>query len=167
MAMLGEYVMVDEETLDRMMEMDGAGLLDTLEKLVEGGSGRYEIDKLWDGLHHLLTGVSASEPIEGDPLSEAIVGVHVFELEEEEGFFACTEHDELDAIIQAMIKLDFDGLKPGFAEGVSRNPHVYPSSGGEAGKEALWQELKQDFTALLAFYEQALAAGKHVIFSVV
>ncbi|MEK3716473.1 DUF1877 family protein [Paenibacillus sp. FSL R7-0333] len=149
MGMLGQYVMVDEDTLERMMEMDGSELMDTLEKLIEGGSEYYDIDKLWEELHLALTGVSASEPIEGDPLSEAVVGVHVFEVEEEEGFFACTEQDELEDIIAAMQQVDFDQLK---TDGVA---------------EELRAALKSEFAGLLDFYGKALAAGKHVIFSVV
>ncbi|ETT59159.1 hypothetical protein C173_28326 [Paenibacillus sp. FSL R7-277] len=148
MGMLGQYVMVDEDTLERMMEMDGSELMNTLEKLIEGGSEYYDIDKLWEELHLALTGVSASEPIEGDPLSEAVVVVHVFEVEEEDGFFACTEQDELEDIIAAMQQVDFDQLK---TDGVA---------------EELRAALKVEFAGLLDFYGKALAGGKHVIFSV-
>lgn len=149
MGMLGQYVMVDEDTLERMMEMDGAELLGTLEKLIEGGSEHYDIDKLWEELHVALTGVSASEPIDGDPLSEAVVGVHVFEVEEEDGFFACTEQDELEDIIAAMQQVDLDKLE---MDGV---------------EEALRQQVTSEFSGLLEFYRKAAAAGMHVIFSVV
>ncbi|MEK3901919.1 MULTISPECIES: DUF1877 family protein [unclassified Paenibacillus] len=148
MGMLGQYVMVDEDTLERMMEMDGTELMDTLEKLIEGGSEHYDIDKLWEELHLALTGVSASEPIEGDPLSEAVVGVHVFEVEEEDGFFACTEQDELEDIIAAMQQVDLDKLETGDI------------------KKALKEQVTSEFTGLLDFYRRAAAAGKHVIFSV-
>lgn len=149
MGMLGQYVMVDEDTLERMMEMDGEELLGTLEKLIEGGSEHYDIDKLWEELHVALTGVSASEPVDGDRLSEAVVGVHVFEVEEEDGFFACTEQDELEDIIAAMQQVDLDKLE---MDGV---------------EEALRQQVKSEFSGLLDFYRKAAAAGMHVIFSVV
>lgn len=55
----------------------------------------YEMEKCWDGLHFLLTGVSASQPIEDDPLSEAIVGVHVLDTED---FIAAIGSDELPRI---------------------------------------------------------------------
>ncbi|QUL53198.1 DUF1877 family protein [Paenibacillus tritici] len=149
MGMRGQYVMVDEDSLEQMVEMDGAELLDKLEKLMEGGSEYYDIDKLWEELHVALTGVSASEPSDGDPLSEAVVGVHVFEVEEEDGFFACTEHDELEGIITAMQQVDFDKLEP------------------DGAAEELRQQVKREFAGLLDFYKKALAAGQHVIFSVV
>lgn len=149
MAMRGQYVLADEDTLERMMGMDGSELMNTLEKLIEGGSEHYDIDKLWEELHIALTGVSASEPIDGDPLSEAVVGVHVFEVEEEDGFFACTEQDELEDIIAAMQQVDLDKLETGGVE------------------EALRQQVKSEFSGLLDFYRKAEAAGKHVIFSVV
>ena len=34
-----------------------------------------DIDKMWDALHFVLTGVSCIEPIKNNPLSEAVVGV--------------------------------------------------------------------------------------------
>ena len=37
-----------------------------------------DIDKMWDALHFLLTGKSASEPIEDNLISEAIVGSLIF-----------------------------------------------------------------------------------------
>ncbi|MEK4327233.1 hypothetical protein MKZ24_14715 [Paenibacillus sp. FSL R7-0297] len=37
MGMLGQYVMVDEDTLERMMEMDGARLLDFYRKALAAG----------------------------------------------------------------------------------------------------------------------------------
>ncbi|WP_239614635.1 YfbM family protein [Cohnella mopanensis] len=167
MGRLGQYVMVSEDTLEQMMEMEGEGLMDTLEELIEAGNPSYEIDKLWDGLHFLLTGVSASVPIEGNRLSESVVCVHVFDVGEDDGFFTCTEQDELAGIIQAMKQVDFDELESGFDLASFRSNNIYPRIWEENRKEALWHELKGEFSALLAFYEKALAAKQHVIFSVV
>ncbi|MNI48483.1 hypothetical protein D3C73_1030490 [compost metagenome] len=149
------------------METDDEGLMDKLDKLIEAGNPSYEIDKLWDGLHFLLTGVSASEPIEGHKLSESVVGVHVFDVGEDDGFFACTEQDELADIIQAMKLVDFDKLEPDFDLAAFRRNKIYPRIWEDSRKEALWNELKGEFGALLAFYEKAMAAKQHVIFSVV
>ncbi|MBE1553972.1 YfbM family protein [Sporosarcina limicola] len=167
MGMRGQYVMVSEDTLEQMMKMDSEALMDTLEELIEAETASYEIDKLWDGLHFLLTGVSASEPIEGDRLSESVVGVHVFDVGEDDGFFACTEQDELADIIQAMKQVDFDVLELSFDLAAFRGNEIYPRIWEENCKEALWHELKGEFSALLAFYEKTLAAKQHVIFSIV
>lgn len=75
--------------------------------------------------------------------------MHVFEVEEEDGFFACTEQDELEDIIAAMQQVNLEKLEPGNVT------------------EQLNEAVKSEFAGLLDFYGKALAAGKHVIFSVV
>ena len=94
MGLLANYMMVDEATLDSMMKLNNEELMEKLEELED--NEYYDMDKLWDGLHFLLTGISAGTPIEENPLSEAIVGVHNFNEEEDEAdFIACIEADEL------------------------------------------------------------------------
>lgn len=56
-----------------------------------------------EGPHFVLTGVSATDPIEGDPLSEAVVGVHVIPHDD---FVGCTEVDELPRIVERLDALD-------------------------------------------------------------
>lgn len=41
-----------------------------------------DVDKTWDALHFVLTGVSGSEPIKNDSLSEAVVGVYSVDVSE-------------------------------------------------------------------------------------
>ena len=38
-----------------------------------------DLDKMWDALHFVLTGVSASEPIKDNRLSEAVLGISPIE----------------------------------------------------------------------------------------
>ena len=56
--MLGVYMLADEATIERLSNDE-----DLFEAVEEYGDESttiaYDIDKLWDGLHFLLTGVSA------------------------------------------------------------------------------------------------------------
>lgn len=74
-------MLADEATIERLSNDE-----DLFEAVEEYGDESttiaYDIDKLWDGLHFLLTGVSAQETIENDPLSEAIVGTKIFDCED-------------------------------------------------------------------------------------
>ena len=62
-----------------------------------------DIDKMWDALHFLLTGKSASEPIEDNLISEAIVGQ--FNISGEEIFISGTKTDRVKEIAKALQEL--------------------------------------------------------------
>ena len=69
MGMIANY----QPTTD--IELEKITCLDDVEELQESEDIEIcDIDKMWDALHFLLTGKSASEPIEDDLISEAIVG---------------------------------------------------------------------------------------------
>ena len=59
---------------------------------------------MWDALHFLLTGKSASEPIEDNLISEAIVGQ--FNISGEEIFISGTKTDRVKEIAKALQELN-------------------------------------------------------------
>ena len=168
MGMIAEYLMVDEETLKSLMDLNNEDLTNKLFEIEE--SGKFEcmdIDKIWDALHCFLTGVSASEPIEGDKLSEAIVGVHNFNIDDEDAdFITCTENEELTEIITAIEKIEFDKLASDFDPKVLKKNKVYPKGIEQDSKEQLIEEFKQALTEVLDFYKKAVATKQHVIVSI-
>ena len=164
MGLIGVYIMVDENTLDDMMNLDGDALFDKVNKLEETNE-KYTIDKLWDGLHFLLTDVSASEPIEGNKLSEAIVGVHVFDTNEDD-FIACIENDELPEIVNALDGVDLKELEQKFAPKRFKEKRIYPNIWENNKKEELFAELTREYKRLLNFYKKALEKKAHIIYSV-
>lgn len=86
--MLAEYLMIDEETLSSLMDLNNEDLTNQLFEIEESEKfERMDMDKIWDTLHCFLTGVSASEPIEGNQLSEAIVGVNNFNIDDKYAHF--------------------------------------------------------------------------------
>lgn len=168
MGMFSNYMMVDEATLGAMSLLDNAALLEMIEALEEKKRVPvYGMDKLWDGLHFLLTGVSASSPIEENPLSEAIVGVHVFNEDDDEAdFVGCIENEELAEIMQAMLDVDTDKLETTFDLRVFRENEIYPNIWLDENRENLFNELVQAFNNLLAFYHKAATEGKHIVISI-
>ncbi len=104
--MLGVYMLADEATIERLSNDE-----DLFEAVEEYGDESttiaYDIDKLWDGLHFLLTGVSAQETIENNPLSEAIVGTKIFDCED---FIAYTYPNHIKDIVDALNKADIEVL---------------------------------------------------------
>ena len=164
MGFIANYMMIDEPTLERFMKLDGDGLTDAIDELEEEDSNDiYCMDKLWDGLHFLLTGVTASEPIENNKLSEAIVGVHVFDVED---FVACTEFDELPDIVSELEKVDMEHLLNNVDYSQFKKNEIYPNIWNNKEKEHLSQELRQEWEGILDFYKKAIEKKAHVIVSI-
>lgn len=168
MGMIAEYLMVDEDTLNSLMELNNEDLTNKLFEIEESGKFEFiDIDKIWDALHCFLTGVSASEPIEGDKLSEAIVGIHNFNIDDEDAdFIACIENEELTEIITAMEKIEFEKLASNFDPKILKKNKVYPKGIEQDNKEQLIGEFKQALGEILDFYKKALVTKRHVIVSI-
>ena len=124
------------------------------------------IDKLWDGLHFLLTKVTASEPLEGNPLSEAIVGVKNFSDEEDADFIAYILPESVWTIMNELERFDIDGAIEGFQPKEFAQAGIYPNIWMHENKEELRKELKECFLALVHFYQKAVEMKKAVIVSI-
>jgi hypothetical protein len=165
MGLLGVYMMVDQNTLDNLKKFNGDELIEELDELEETNE-IYNIDKLWDGLHFLLTGVSGNSPIEGNKLSEAIVGINVFETDDED-FVSYTEKDELPEIYNAMKNVNIKELDEKFDPKILKKKKIYPDIWESNKKDELFKELENEYSGLLKFYEKALEKNMHIIFSVI
>ena len=88
MGMIANYQSTTDIELEKFM------CLDDVEEAQENENLEIcDIDKMWDALHFLLTGKSASEPIEDNLISEAIVGQ--FNISGEEIFISGTKTDRV------------------------------------------------------------------------
>jgi len=160
--MRAAYTLIDDETLDRLLELDVSDLVSALEDLETSDAVTVYLDKLWDGVHFLLTGVSASHPIDEDPLSEAVVGVHVVA---EDDYIGCTEADELAPIISALEGVDLSAAleNADFAE--FRRAEVTPSIWSD-DPSRLRTELADAVALLLDVHRRAAAAERHLLVSI-
>ncbi|KRB77325.1 hypothetical protein ASE01_11385 [Nocardioides sp. Root190] len=163
MGIQAAYIGIDEATLDRLVDLDPGDLAEALEELEEGGAPTTYLDKLWDGLHFVLTGRSTDSPVEGDLLSEAVVGVHVFESEE---YLGCTELTELPAIIEALAAVDIGARLAQVDFSVLGEAGVYPFIWDE-DPARLREDLTAAFADLVAAHQGAAAAGQHLLVSIV
>mgnify|MGYP003509442664 FL=1 len=156
------YVQVDDAMVDRLVDTPPNKLSDAIEALEVAGAPTVYLDKMWDGLHFLLTGVSASAPIEGNKLSEAIVGVHVFESED---FAGCTELDELPDVIAALEAAPLDELLAAARFTDFGAAEVYPNIWTDDPAQ-LSDELASAYRDLLAAHRACLSAGNHLVISI-
>lgn len=166
--MIAEYLMVDEETLNSLMDLKNEDLSNKLFEIEESEKfERMDIDKVWDALHYFLTGVSASKPIEGDKLSEAVVGIHNFNIDDEDAdFITCTENEELIEIITAIENIKFDKLTNNFDPKMLKKNKVYPKGIDQDSKEQLIKDFKETLDEILDFYKKALATKHHIVVSI-
>ena len=108
MGMIANYQSTTDTELEKFM------CLDDVEEAQENENLEIcDIDKMWDALHFLLTGKSASEPIEDNLISEAIVGQ--FNISGEEIFISGTKTDRVKEIAKALQELNFETYIDKFA----------------------------------------------------
>lgn len=162
MGMLGVYMLADEDTINRLT--DDEDLTEAVEEYGEEESTEsYDIDKMWDGLHFLLTGVTAQEPVEGNPLSEAVVGTHVFDCED---FIAYSAPDDVARITAALNEVDIEALTQAMDVEKFHKAELYPNIWVKKNEELLKKELLTAFNELKAFYLKAKERNTGVLVSI-
>lgn len=73
MGMIANYRYINDQYLHQMKSFNAEE--DDQFEIVEEEELLLDIDKMWDVLHFVLTGVGTSNPSENDPLSVAVLGV--------------------------------------------------------------------------------------------
>ncbi len=161
--MTAGYLAIDDETLNRLTDLDEDELTEALEELAEQPSGpQADLDKMWDGLHFLLTGESASDPIEDDPLSEAVVGVDALS---EEDFVGAVPGERVAALATALEQVNIEELLSAADFSAFEAADLYPEIWTDDPAQ-LRKELRQAFTELRGFYRAAQAGGHNVVVSI-
>ena len=157
MGMIANY----QPTTD--IELEKITCLDDVEELQESEDIEIcDIDKMWDALHFLLTGKSASEPIEDDLVSEAIVGQFNISGEEVEEFISGTKTDRVKEIAKALQEMDFETYMSAFSQN-----DIYPNIWGyEDEADEIKDDLRNSFENLKKFYEKMAAQESAVLVSI-
>ena len=105
MGMIANYQYLSDENLTLLKNFnDEDDIFEEVEDWNEEAKILLDIDKMWDVLHFVLTGVDSDNAIQDNPLSEAIVGVT--SIEDIEEFIAYIEKDKVAEVVSALE--DFD-----------------------------------------------------------
>lgn len=167
MPVTARYLMISQRELAALLDA-GVDLLADVRALERDGKHEVlDIGSLWDALHFVITGVSASEPLDDDPISDAIVGVQLFFDDDDADFVAFTPVPDLPDLIAALTAVDLPARGRAFAPTPAQRVNAYPDGVFDGDREDLVSRLFVALESLLDFYERASAAGKHVIVSVV
>ena len=164
MGIIANYQYLSNENLNEMKHLNGEEdeIFEEVEDWNEEAEILLDIDKMWDVLHFVLTGVDSSEPIEGNPLSEAVVGVT--SLEEVSEFIAYIEKDRVADIISALENFDIDAALESFSMEACKKAELYPDIWDkDVDVEGIKKEIYVCFKEMIDFYKQILEANGNVL----
>ena len=163
MGLIANYQLVNDQELEKIMDpdLDPEELLEDLEELAEEQEVFLDIDKMWDVLHFVLTGVSSDEPPADNPLSEAIVGVISAE--------AVTEKDRVAEILSALKSFNIEEALDKFDMEACKEAGLYPNiwdKDDEGLADALLDEIEACYNGLVTFYTMVLEAEGNVVVTI-
>ena len=167
MGMIANYQYINDEQLNCLKNFDCErnDVLDEVEEWNEESEMLLDIDKMWDVLHFVLTGVSSCDSIENNPLSEAVVGVHP--LEGQDGFVAYTEKERVADILAALEAFDMEQAMAAFSMDACKKAELYPDIWDYDDEEELVKEEISDyFQNMKDFYREVLEANGHVMVTI-
>ena len=124
-----------------------------------------DIDKMWDALHFVLTGVSCIEPIKNNPLSEAVVGV--FSIDGIEEYISYIEKLRIKDIVFALDNFDIEKALETFSMEECKEAELYPNIWGyEEETDEIKEEIMDYFQNMKDFYKQVLEEDGNVLVTI-
>lgn len=124
-----------------------------------------DIDKMWDALHFVLTGVSCIEPIKNNPLSEAVVGV--FSIDGIEEYISYIEKSRIKDIVFALDNFDIEKALKTFSMKECKEAELYPNIWGyEEETEEIKEEIMDYFQNMKDFYKQVSEEDGNVLVTI-
>ena len=124
-----------------------------------------DIDKMWDALHFVLTGVSCIEPIKNNPLSEAVVGV--FSIDGIEEYISYIEKSRIKDIVFALDNFDIEKALKIFSMKECKEVELYPDIWDyEEETDEIKEEIMDYFQNMKDFYKQVLEEDGNVLVTI-
>lgn len=124
-----------------------------------------DIDKMWDALHFVLTGVSCIEPIKNNPLSEAVVGV--FSIDGIEEYISYIEKSRIKDIVFALDDFDIEKALKIFSMKECKEAELYPDIWDyEEETDEIKEEIMDYFQDMKDFYKQVLEEDGNVLVTI-
>ncbi len=159
MGLRATYLAVDAALVERLRGLDLEACLAQVAALRDTDAETADLDKMWDGLRFLL---SEGTPGDGDPLTEAVLGVQPWE---GAVHVAVTGADDVVRILEALDTVDLDRrlALTDFADFADAD--IYPAIWDE-DPDDLRDELRLAFADLHRFYGRARAAGHGAVVTI-
>ena len=124
-----------------------------------------DIDKMWDALHFVLTGVSCIEPILNYAVSEAVVGV--FSIDGIEEYISYIEKSRIKDIVFALDNFDIEKALKIFSMKECKEAELYPDIWDyEEETDEIKEEIMDYFQNMKDFYKQVLEEDGNVLVTI-
>ena len=121
-----------------------------------------DMDKMWDALHFVLTGVGKDDVIENNHLSEAVFGVNSIKNSEE--YIAYTQKSKVQDIVLALENFDIEKALENLSISRFKEANIYPNIRGyEEDADKIREELRIYFQGLRDFYKKILEVNGNVV----
>ena len=151
-----------------------AYLQDDIEKIKNGGSGElldeYDMDKMWDAMCKMLTGKNFKQRLKAgdifsskEPFSWAIFGRSALN-EELSEMISYANASDVKEVAETLKNVEISALLAKINLKEFASSSTYPDIfGGESEFEDIRANLKEHFTGLLNFYQNAANKGLGVL----
>ena len=167
MGIIANYQYLSDKNLKKLKTFyeKKAEVFEDVEDENEGVKILLDLDKMWDVLHFVLTGVGSSEPIKNNPLSEAVVGL--VPIEDVEEYLAYTEKSRVKDIVLALEHFDIEKAMENFSMEECQKADLYPDIWDyEEEADEIKEELMDYFQNLKDFYKKIVEANGNVLITI-
>ena len=164
MGMIANYRYINDQYLHQMKSFNAEGD-DQFEVVEEEAELLLDIDKMWDVLHFVLTGVGNSNPSRNVPLSVAVLGVTPLENVTE--YIAYTEKSKVVEICSALENFDIEEAMAHFSMKACKNADLYPDIWDyDDEEEEIKKEICDYFQAMKEFYQKILELNGNIMVTI-
>ena len=164
MGMIANYRYINDQYLHQMKSFNTEGD-DQFEVVEEEAELLLDIDKMWDVLHFVLTGVGNSNPSRNAPLSVAVLGVTPLENVAE--YIAYTEKSKVVEICSALENFDIEEAMAHFSMQACKKAYLYPDIWDyDDEEEEIKEEICDYFQAMKEFYQKILELNGNVMVTI-
>ena len=167
MGLIANYSCLSDANLKELKAMgsEEEEILESVEEWNDDDELLLDIDKMWDVLHFVLTGVSTDHRIDDNPLSQAVLGVTSIENLSE--YMAYTEHSQIADIVAALEQFDMEQALESFDMKACKEAELYPNIWDyDEEEEEIKDEILHDFQQMKVFYKKVLEAKGHVVVTI-
>lgn len=165
MGMIANYQYLDDKNLIELKNIDSDDVFDSVESWNEDEDILLDIDKMWDVMHFVLTGVDSSSPLDDNPLSEAVVGCNTIgDISE---FVAYIEKDRIPQILSALEGFDIENAMENFSMKECKEADLYPNIWDDEDEiDDIKEEIIDYFEMMKAFYKNIMQNDGNVLVTI-
>ena len=166
MGLIANYSYLSDENLKELKSLGSSeeDIIDSVEDWSEEDV-LLDIDKMWDVLHFVLTGVSTDHRINDNPLSQAVLGVTP--IEDLSEYMAYTEHSKIADIVTALEQFDIEQALESFDMKACKEAELYPNIWDyDDEKDEIIEEILDYFEHMKVFYKKVLDTKGHAVVTI-